>query len=540
MSRQASDRPEDEGRPAFEAVCEAMGDPAFYPHPMSRVERRDTHISAVFLTGEVVYKVKKPVDLGFLDFRRLEDRRTACMREDLLNRRLSRDVYRGVVPIHMDPSGAVSLETCGPVVEYAVTMRQLPDAANLKALLAAGAAGREHVARIGRRLAGFYGACERSPAIDAHGGLDAIACNMEENFRQLAPWAGRILEASRWEFLCEANRAFLTHHAGAFARRVDEGRIRDGHGDLRTDHVYFDGGLQIIDCIEFNDRFRFGDAAADIAFLVMDLAALGHADLGRDLLAAYAAAADDPGVFAVVDFYVVYRAVVRIKVACLRLSSADAAEREVLASEIDRHMDLAYRHTLLFGRPTLWVCCGVPASGKSSLAGRLGKVLGIRVFGSDIVRKETAPDAAVSPYGRGAYSPERRSLVYGRLLALAQDELRSGRSAVLDATYALRRWRDGVRRLAEDMDASLVFAVCACARKTLSRRLTRREQAPPGPSDARIGHLDPLLAEFEDIEELPKDQVVHVDTDGPREENLVRVLTEGCARRASQIARRLR
>lgn len=539
MAARANDHPGNHGRDVFEAVCTALGDPAFYPHPVSRVERRDTHISAVFLTGGVAYKVKKPVAPGFLDFRRLEDRRRACAQELLLNRRLSRGVYREVVPIHLSPGGAVSLEACGPVVEYAVLMRQLPDAANLKNLLAAEAVGPEQMRLVGRRLAGFYEASGRSPAIDAFGSLETIRCNMEENFSQLAPWAGRILDPLRWEFLCEANRAFLAHHAAAFARRVADGRIRDGHGDLRSDHVYFDDGLQIIDCIEFNDRFRYGDAAADIAFLVMDLAALGHGASGLALLEAYAAAADDPGSFAVIDFYVVYRAVVRIKVACLRLDSAvKGAEREALMSEIGRHMDLAYRHTLMFGRPTLWVCCGVPASGKSHLAGRLGEVLGMRVFASDIVRKETAPDAGISPYGRGAYAPGRRGLVYGRLLGLAQEELRSGRSAVLDATYGLRRWRDGVRRLAADMDANLVFAVCACSRETLVRRLARREQGPAGPSDARITHLDPLLAEFEGTCELPEEQVVHVDTDGPRDANLVRVLTEGWARRAAQIDRR--
>lgn len=539
MATQVNEQSGSNGREVFEAVCQALGDPAFYPHPVSRIERRDTHISAVFLTGNLVYKVKKPVDLGFLDFRSLEDRHRACMQELLLNRRLSRGVYREVVPIHLSPEGAVSLEACGPVVEYAVLMRQLSDAANLKALLAAGAVDLERMRLIGRGLAGFYEACGRGPAIDAFGSLETIRYNMEENFSQLAPWVGTVLDPPRWEFLCEANRAFLGHHSATFGRRVADGRIRDGHGDLRSDHVYFDDGLQIIDCIEFNDRFRYGDAAADIAFLVMDLVALGHGAQGLALLEAYADAAADPASFAVIDFYVVYRAVVRLKVACLRLASAGGPEREALMPEIGRHMDLAYRHTLMFGRPTLWVCCGPPASGKSNLAGRLGEVLGLRVFASDIVRKETAPDAGVSPYGRGAYSPERRGLVYGRLLALAQDEIRSGRSAVLDATYGLRRWRDGVRRLAADMDANLVFAVCGCARETLVRRLARREQGPAGPSDARIAHLDPLLAEFEETRELPEEQVVHVDTDGPRDANLVRVLTEGWARRAAQIGRRL-
>ncbi len=517
-----------------------MNDPAFYPHPVSRIERRDTHISAVFLTGDVVYKLKKPLNLGFLDFSHLEDRHVACMRELFLNRRLSQNVYLEVIPISIDRNGAVTFENRGAVVEYAVKMRQLPDRVNLKSLLAAGGVGDDHMVMIGRRLARFYEESERSVAIDAYGSTDAVAFNMEENFTQLAPWAGTLLETSRWEFLCEANRSFVSHHAGLFERRIEEGRIRDGHGDLRTDHVYFDdgtidGGIQMIDCIEFNDRFRYGDAAVDIGFLVMDMLFLGHAALARTLLAAYAAAAQDPGVFALIDFYVVYRAVVRLKIACLQLSSTEEDKRERLAADIDRYMDLAYRHTLMIGRPTLWVCCGMPASGKSSLAGRLGDVLGLRVFSSDQVRKaETDPAAGVSAYGKGAYSAGRRSRVYGRLLALAQDELRAGRSVILDATHGRRCWRKDVCRLAADMDAGLIFAECVAAPETLRRRLARREHMP-GTSDARLGHFDRLSAEFEALADIHGDMKVRVDTEGPPDTALITLLKDGCARRAVQI-----
>lgn len=521
----------------FEAICSAMADPTFYPHPVTRIERRDTHISAVFLTGALVYKLKKPLDLGFLDFRRLEDRRAACLREVDLNRRLSRNVYREVVSIHRGPDGTVSLIPCGPVIEYAVMMRQLLDAANLRYLLETGGVGHGPMAVIGRRLARFYEGSERSPAVDAYGSPDAVAYNMEENFRQLAPWVGAVLAEPQWTFLCKANRAFLADHTALFQRRIDNGRIRDGHGDLRADHVYFDDGLQIIDCIEFNDRFRYGDAAVDIAFLVMDMAALGHAALGYTLLAAYAAAAADPGVFALIDFYVAYRAVVRVKVTCMRLSAADAGERAGLLSEIGRYMDLAYRHTRMFSRPTLWVCCGLPASGKSSLADRLGEAMGIRVFSSDRVRKAMDPAAGVSPYGKGAYSNEGRSRVYGRLLTLAQDEICSGRSAILDATYGRRCWRDGVRQLASDMDAGLIFAECVSPLATLRCRLTRRDRSP-GLSDARPGHLHQLSAEFEALTDIPPAMRVSVDTDGPREDALLALLKAACSLRELQIAGR--
>ncbi len=280
----------------FEQVCVAMADPAFYPHPVSKLERRDTHISAVFLTGDFVYKLKKPVDFGFLDYTGLDTRRRMCELEVELNQRLSHGVYLGVVPIGRD-EGGFHFGDGGEVVEYAVEMKQLPDEFSLSNLIVSGKAKPDAMLRLGRLLADFYATIEHNEQIDRYGSPEAIEVNTEENFRQLWPYVGNLLRKDRFDFIMEAGRGFFRDRGGLFQRRITEGRICDGHGDLRAEHIYFLDEPQIIDCIEFNRRFRYGDRAVDLAFLHMDLERLGRADLSLAMLNGYMESSGDYGIY---------------------------------------------------------------------------------------------------------------------------------------------------------------------------------------------------------------------------------------------------
>ena len=264
-----------------------MASPAFYPHRVSMLERRETHISVVFLTGDFVYKLKKPIDFGFLDYTGLNTRRRMCELEVKLNQRLSRDVYLGVVPLSRKDDGFLFGDS-GEVVEYAVKMKQLPDDASLSSLIVSGRVTPEEMRRLGKLLAEFYATAERSRQIDRYGASRAIEVNTEENFRQLAPFIGSLVEKERFDFVMASSRAFLPDCATLFDRRISEGRIRDGHGDLRAEHVYFLDRIQIIDCIEFNERFRYGDTAIDLAFLHMDVERLGRSELSLKMLDGYA------------------------------------------------------------------------------------------------------------------------------------------------------------------------------------------------------------------------------------------------------------
>jgi aminoglycoside phosphotransferase family enzyme/predicted kinase len=518
----------------FEDICRAMSEPAFYPHAAASVECRETHISVVFLAGDWAYKLKKHTDLGFLDFRDPARRLHFCQQEVKLNQRLSFGVYHEVLGIHEGKRGLCF----GPVdgaLEFAVKMMRLPDEASLEAMLCGGTATEEDITRLGETLAAFHAKSERGGNIDAYGDIEHIRFNMEENFTQIQPFARELLDLEKWEFFRQVCRSFVINHADLFGHRVRQGRIGDGHGDLRAEHVYFHHGVQVIDCIEFNERFRYGDCALDLAFLIMDLDRLGQAGAARRLLRAYAAASGDKEVYALMDFYAAYRAAVRLKVACLSL--AHAPDRVAATGEIRAYLDLACRYAVSFARPVLWVFCGLPASGKSTLARRVASAMFMPVFASDTVRKEDRdfPHAGVEAFNAGAYRPVLRDRVYARLFNLAQDEIKKGRSVVLDATFSKAKWRESALLLAGDLKAGILFVECVCQPRTIRQRLARRE-TQAGDSDARLMHFDDLIAGYEPFGEAMADVRITIDTDRAVEECVQEILAQGHALRHAQAS----
>lgn len=522
----------------FEEVCRAMAKPAFYPHPATPLECRETHISAVFLAGEWAYKLKKPVDFGFLDFRTLAARRHFCEREVSLNQRLTHDVYEKVVGIGRDETGRFFVDGGEPVA-YAVKMRRLPDEASLEALLRHSTVTRDAMEALGRHLASFYAQGESSPEISHYGDPEVIAFNMEENFQQVEPFVGTFLERERWEFIREASRAFFRNWHRLFEKRLLHGRIRDGHGDLRAEHVYFYRGIQIIDCIEFNDRFRYGDVASDLAFLHMDLESLGHPEVSRTILAAYVQHSGDFELYALLDFYATYRALVKVKVACLRSTEIeDPPARRASEEMAGEYLDHAYRYALQFSRPTLWVFCGLPASGKSALAEMLGEALSLPIYQSDRLRKEgpdhTTFEEGTVPFGEGHYTLSWRQRTYARMLALAQEQLKNGHAVILDATFSHTKWREEARQLATDLDTNLIFVECVSGEETLKARLMGREPSL-SLSDARLEHLPEMLKDFEPLVEVAPETHIRLDTEQPLAASFLELLATGYARKCAQI-----
>lgn len=525
---------------AFEEVCRAMSEPLFYPHPVTRIERRDTHISSVFLTGRWVYKMKKPVNFGFLNFESLEARRIFCEREVILNQRLAENVYDRIIRITREEGGRFGMDGPGEVIEYAVKMKELPDSASLRMLLAEGMVSVEDMEKLGRHLAAFYESSARSAEIDHYGHPEVIALNMEENFKQVEPFGGEFFSEEEWEFVRQASRTFFVNRRRVFEKRIDQGRIRDGHGDLRCEHVYLHGGIQIIDCIEFNDRFRYGDVASDLAFLHMDMEHLGHASLSGPLLAAYARRAEDPSVYALLDFYAAYRAAVKVKVACLRSTEVGSdRERTELKAAASEYAKDAYRYAVQFSRPTLWVFCGLPASGKSALAQCLADAMDLPLIQSDRIRKggiwPVHAEQGVVPYDRGIYRKELRQRVYSHMLGLAQEHLKSGRSVILDATFSAAKWREEVNRLCSDLDCSILFVECIAPEETLRERLEAREEKA-GISDARLQHLAEMMAGYEPILEMDAEIHLRIATDLPFDKCFGEILSRGYAMKCAQVA----
>ena len=326
------------------AIFEAMGNPDFYPHAVSTIEQRDTHISKVFLTGNYAYKIKKPINLEFLDFTTLDKRQHFCRQEIDLNRRLAPDVYLDVVPITFK-DGRYHMTGTGSIIEYAVKMRQLAEAGSMLNLLRRRKLENGSVDKLAGVLAKFYSQASTSESINTVGSRETLRINCEENFRQTEKFVPEIIDERMFLIIQAATRAFLQRRKALFQRRVEHGKIRDCHGDLRTGHIYFADDIQIIDCIEFNNRFRYADITSDLAFLAMDLDFEESPRTAQHLMNTYLEYTKDEEMLILLDFYKCYRAYVRVKVNCFHLQEKDllANARLKLIRETERYLKLAYR-----------------------------------------------------------------------------------------------------------------------------------------------------------------------------------------------------
>ena len=498
------------------AIFEAMESPDFYPHSASTIEQRDTHISKVFLTGSYAYKIKKPINLGFLDFTTLDKRRHFCRQEIDLNRRLAPDVYLDVVPITYK-DGRYHMAGAGKTVEYAVKMRQLPETSSMLQLVRRKKLESRSIDELAGVLAKFYSRASTSESINTVGSLETVRINCEENFRQTEKFVPEVIDERMFLIIQAATRAFLQRRCLLFQRRVEHGKIRDCHGDLRAGHIYFADGIKIIDCIEFNDRFRYADITSDLAFLTMDLDCEGYPQIAQDLITTYLEYTKDEEMLILLDFYKCYRAYVRLKVNCFHLQDESLLTnaKSKLIRETERFLKLAYRYAVQFTRPTIWVVCGLPAGGKSTIAREMAKILGVQILQSDFVRKQllgVPMDKPMDlPFESGIYSKEASSLTYGKLIMLAQEVIEKGGSVILDATFSRRHQRDEVIRLAREMDTNIIFIECAASYEMLKKRLAEREKSA-GISDARLRHLKQLKGHFEPLGELQNDMCLKINT----------------------------
>jgi len=298
----------------LETMIEDLLNPEFLPDPTKRVLLVQTHISLVFVADDFVYKVKKPVNFGFLDFTTFEKRAFYCRQELDLNRRLAKDIYLGVIPIRFDGKKYSMRSRKGEIVEHAVKMKRISEQRLMKSLYERGSLTENHLQRLARTLATFHVHALRSSEIDVFGEPDRFRINTDENFAQVLKYIGVIIEKEQFGALQDWTDRFYRTRRELFDRRIQQGKIRDCHGDLHMEHVCFSRSLSIIDCIEFNERFRYSDTVADIAFLLMDLEYHGGKKYSASLWKHYRKSAREEAVEPLLDFYKVYRAVVRGKV----------------------------------------------------------------------------------------------------------------------------------------------------------------------------------------------------------------------------------
>jgi len=328
------------------ALVKALLEPKAYPHNPQRIELVQTQMSFLFLTGDYVYKVKKPVDLGYLDYTTLEKRRFFCHQEVELNRRLSPDTYLEVASI-VKREGQIHIGGKGETIEYAVKMRQLPREQMMDSLLSLNRVTEEMVANVAEKLAAFHDKAVASPEISAYGKLDAIMTNTEENFAQTEKYIDISIPSPKYHRIKVYTDNFIRSNKSLFQNRVENGRIRDCHGDLHAAHICFTDGIHIYDCVEFNDRFRYGDVASEVAFLAMDLDRYQRADLSQAFVNAYVRLSQDKDLLQLLNFYKCYRAYVRGKVESFKFDDPYISEEEktsVLAAA-RRYFELAESYT---------------------------------------------------------------------------------------------------------------------------------------------------------------------------------------------------
>lgn len=468
-------------------LIDELSRPSAFPGQVDRIEVRQTHISAVFLAGELVYKIKKPVRLDFLDFSTLEQREHFCREELRLNARLAGDVYLDVVPVALE-HGRPRLEASGEPVEWAVKMRRLPDDATLEHRLGQAAVSRGQIEELAALLADFHKRAERGETISRFGRYEVVAQNVRDNFHHSRRQIGETVSPAVFDRLQAASEAALAAHRELIEARAARGVPCDTHGDLRTDHVYLlsaEAGRPaqtvIIDCIEFNEAYRFADPVCDLAFLVMDLAFIGQAWAAQALAEAYFAATGDHEGRSLLPLYVSYRAAVRAKVEGIKQS-----EHEVPAEERQRARERAQAYWLLAlgelappqQRPGLILIGGLPGSGKSTLAAALAEEAAFQVIRSDVVRKElagvTGAKSAPRAFGTGLYTAEWNDRTYAECLRRAEALLLDGQRVIVDASFREQSRREAFLAAADCRHLPALMLTCEAPPEEIRRRLAAR------------------------------------------------------------------
>ena len=487
-------------------ILESLRNPSAYPVQTRTVELIQTHVSWLFLTESHVFKLKKPVNFGFLDFSTLDLRRFYCHEEIRLNKRLCPDIYEQVIELHETDSGASFIGN-GNVLDYAVMMKRLPADRMLDRLVDSGMISREEILIVAHAICVFHANAATSPYISEFGSLVQIRSNWRENFEQSLPFQTSTLPPTVCETITNYVDDFIDSQSTLFTERMKNGYIRECDGDIHLGNIcLFNNTAYIFDCIEFNERFRYSDTAADIAFFLMDLDFHRRPDLADAALSTYITASGDAGLAQLVTFYKVYRAFVRGKVESLQLQDAgiDPEERVVAETRAISYFRLAQGYCLRYRLPpTLFITCGTMGCGKSTLANQLAFELGFPTYNSDIVRKQLAglqTDVAVPvSFGIGLYSKEMSHRTYRQLGHSADIELVKGHSVLVDASFATAAGRAEFSQLAASRHAQFVILFVQCDSGEQRRRLEARTHLGTSVSDGRVELLD----KQENVFELP-------------------------------------
>jgi aminoglycoside phosphotransferase family enzyme/predicted kinase len=495
--------------------------PEVYNHPVKHIELIETHISAVILTGDFVYKIKKPVDFGFLDFSTLEKRHTCCLAELRLNRRLAPEIYLDVVAITGTPDNPV-IGGSGTAIEYAVKMAQFPQSAQLDHRLAAGELKEEQMDAIARMVADFHQNIDVADNSMDFGTKEAVYQPVEENFLQInehidtTPYAGKLAALEHW------SRTQFTRLSTVFDQRKQAGFIRECHGDMHLRNMLWldsaAGGRPLaFDCIEFNANLRWIDVISEVAFLVMDLQSRQQPltmQLANRFLNTYLEATGDYAGVAVLSFYLCYRALVRAKVDALRLEQKNLSPeaRAQSQAEFESYLELALTYNKA-AKPKLIIMRGMSASGKSTVSQQLLDATGMIRIRSDVERKRlfevATGDHSAADIDAGIYTAQASAQTYAKLLELAAKVISAGYSVIVDAAFLKAEQRQPFLQLAKNSGVCFFILQVTAPAEVLRQRIDARKNDV---SDADLAVLEHQLASWQPLHEEEKKNAVTVDT----------------------------
>ena len=489
--------------------------PDVYDHPVTEIQLIETHISWVILTGDYAYKIKKPVDLGFLDFSTLEKRAFCCNEELRLNSRLAAPIYREVVPLAGTAAEPV-LHGEGEIIEYAIKMVQFPQSAQLDNMLASGALEKHHMDAFARRIAAFHADADVAGNDSDYGDPSHVYRPVAENFTQIR----QHLQSSKYDDqlagLESWSEASFDSLRSLFEQRKRGGFIRECHGDMHLRNlVWFNDEPLAFDCLEFNADLRWIDTLSEIAFLVMDLQDRKQPVLAQRFLNSYLEYSGDYQGLRVFRFYLAYRALVRAKVVAIRAAQQGLSEKEQQATEHEFCAYLALAGSYMQSKsPRLIITRGMSASGKSTLTQPLLELIGAIRIRSDIERKrmfgidrDTDSSAGIE---QGIYSADAGKKTYQRLALLAESVLAAGYDIIVDAAFLKFEQRRIFSRLADRLKIPFVIVEFSASADTLRQRIRDRQGDV---SDADLSVLEHQLATVKPLHDDEINKLIKVDTE---------------------------
>ena len=468
-----------------ENIVKFMKKPEFFGKDIKSVETIETHISYIFLTGNFAYKIKKPVNYGFLDFSTLEKRKFYCFEELKLNKRLCPEIYIEILPITKN-NNLIELNGKGKVLEYALKMKEFPQEKLMKNLLKKGKITTKEIKKINKILINFYITSKTTDEINRYGKIENIKKNIIENFNQTKSFINKTISEDNYNYINKSVNLFFKKNKKLFNKRILNKNIHDCHGDLHTGNIVITKNkIYIFDCIEFNKRFRYCDTASDLGFLAMDLDYLNYPYTSSFMMKNYIENSNDHDILQILNFYKSYRAYVRGKVNSFNLNNTIKKEKyNIILNEANKYFELSKYYSSLVRidikkkKPLFFIICGLTGTGKSTLSMKISIDYNAKIINTDIIRKKIAGmnifEKHYNDFNTGLYSPNNISSTYEKVIKKARQYLNNDENVIIDATFQKNEYREMVNEIAEEFDVTPIIIQCVAPENIVKKWLEER------------------------------------------------------------------